>query len=292
MEVMIRRRRSPAPASPERHRTPSGWHQEEWESYDAVAEVYERIHAPHYAVPAADLVQMADVSEEGRILDVGTGTGVAAQAARRAGGPDAFVVGLDPSLPMLSFAAEKDPSLALVVGEALDLPFRDGSFDVVLANFVVSHFNRYETALFDMIRVLRPGGRLALSNWEAGEDDFTRTWREAAESIIGPELYRDAARRALPWQEVFSRPDRVEEILWDHGLRRLRVERRRYRFEVSREAYLEGQEIRMIGRSLHRIMGDAIWERFRTQVREEFARRFPDPIGDSREVWFAVATRP
>jgi ubiquinone/menaquinone biosynthesis C-methylase UbiE len=193
---------------------------------------------------------------------------------------------------MLWIAAAKDPSFSYVVGEALDLPFRDGSFDVVMANFVVSHFNRYETALFDMVRVLRSGARLALSNWEAGEDEFTRVWRETAEAIIGPELYRDATKRALPWQEVFSRPDEVEDILWDHGLRRLRVERRRYRFEVSLDEYLEGQEIRMIGRSLHRIMGGAIWERFRERVRDEFRSRFSDPIGDSREVWFAAATKP
>jgi ubiquinone/menaquinone biosynthesis C-methylase UbiE len=37
-------------------------------------------------------------------------------------------------------------------------PFRNGAFDAVTGNFVLSHFRRYETALFDMIRVRKPGG--------------------------------------------------------------------------------------------------------------------------------------
>ncbi len=286
------RRRKPTPVQPvPQQRTPSGWHQEDWQSYDHVAETYERVNAPRFSVPARDLVALAGVEPGHRVLDVGTGTGVAAAAAAEATGGEGLIVGLDPAPKMLGFARAKEAGIRWLVGEALDLPFVDGSFDRVLGNFVVSHFTRYETALFDMFRVLRPGGLLALSNWGAVEDEFGRTWRSVAESLVGKDLYRDAVRRGLPWQEHFSGPDRFADALHRAGLRQVRVEHREYRFEMTQESYLEGQETRMVARSLRRVMGDAIWERFRVQVRDDFRRRFADPIGDTRDVWFGLGRK-
>lgn len=263
----------------------------DWQSYDTGAEAYERVTAPRYALPARDLVTVAGIGPGHRVLDVGTGTGVAALAAVEAVGSDGLVVGVDPATAMLGIAAAKGSAARFVGGEALDLPFRDGAFNAVVANFVLSHFTKYETALFDMVRVLRPGGRLALSTWSAGEDEFSRTWREAAEVLVGKDLYRDAVRRGLPWQDRFSDPEPVREALNRAGLRPVDVEQRTYRFEMTIEDYLEGQELRMVARSLRHIMGQSIWERFRDQVREEFRSRFRDPIGDTRDVWFGSGTK-
>ncbi|HCP62483.1 MAG TPA: hypothetical protein DIU14_08460, partial [Actinobacteria bacterium] len=47
--------------------------------------------------------------------------------------------------------------------EAIDLPFRAATFDVVLSLFVLSHLHRLDTALFDMLRVLRSGGRAGVT---------------------------------------------------------------------------------------------------------------------------------
>ena len=57
----------------------------DWRSYDGVAEVYERVHAPRFVAVARDLLALAGVSAGARVLDVGTGTGVAAAAAAAAG---------------------------------------------------------------------------------------------------------------------------------------------------------------------------------------------------------------
>ena len=62
---------------------------DDWRSYDRTAETYERIHAPRFVEPARDLVALAGVRAGAKVLDVGTGTGVAAEVARdtrRAGG--------------------------------------------------------------------------------------------------------------------------------------------------------------------------------------------------------------
>ena len=48
---------------------------DDWRSYDAVAETYARVHAPRLAEPASDLVEIADVRQGWRVLDVGSGTG-------------------------------------------------------------------------------------------------------------------------------------------------------------------------------------------------------------------------
>ncbi|HEX6207778.1 MAG TPA: methyltransferase domain-containing protein [Actinomycetota bacterium] len=285
------RRRRPEAAGTTPQRTPSGYHQEDWESYDHVAEAYERVTAERTSGAARDLVELAGVGPGHQVLDVGTGTGVAAIAAIEHVGAEGLVVGLDPSSKMLALARPKHSEVHYVQGEALDLPFRDASFDRVIGNFVVLHFNRWETALFDMVRALRPGGVMGLSSWAASEDAFTEAWRQVAEELIGPELYRDAARRAAPWQERFSNPALFEESLKKAGLRRIRTERRSYRFEMTLGSYLEGMETRTLARSLHRIMGDAIWERFRERVRDEFDDRFAERIGDTRDVWFGLGVR-
>lgn len=130
---------------------------EEWRSYDSIAATYDRIRAPLFTLLARDVVVMLGLPPGGLALDVGTGTFVAALPALKAVGAEGVVVGLDPSLEMLRLAQGKGMS-QLVAGEVPGLPSPDGTFDGMLANFVLSHFTRYETALFDMVRVLWPAG--------------------------------------------------------------------------------------------------------------------------------------
>ena len=132
-----------------------------WQPFASVAETYDRVRAPVHAPPARDLVDLVAPPQAGRVLDVGTGTGVAAELAAGAVGPEGLVVGVDPSVPMLRQALPRHSRV--LAAQAIDLPFRDEIFDTVLANFVIAFFTRYETALFDMLRVLRRGGRLGVS---------------------------------------------------------------------------------------------------------------------------------
>src|SRR3989442_11342776 len=116
----------------------------DWRSYDEIAETYERVHAPRLAEPARDLVALAEPPPGGRVLDIGTGTGVAAEAAARAVGSAGLAVGVDRSVGMVLVGHGARPPLRLAAAEAIDLPFRDQTFDVVTANFVISHFAKYE----------------------------------------------------------------------------------------------------------------------------------------------------
>jgi ubiquinone/menaquinone biosynthesis C-methylase UbiE len=219
---------------------------------------------------------------------VGTGTGVLAAAARDAGWDP--VVGVDSSVPMLRLAAARVP--LIVAADAVDLPFPDARFDAVASAFALHVFPNYQTALFDMLRVIRPGGRFGTATWASSDDEFLRTWRGVAEAYGTKALLDDAKRRAAPWEERFADPSRLNEALRDAGLRHITLARHEYRHVVSIDDYLAGRETSALGRFLRGMLGDALWERFRARVEEEFRRRFSDPIGDTSEVLIATATRP
>src|SRR5689334_17152512 len=97
----------------------------DWRSYDSAAETHQRIAVPYvFLRPARDLVDAMRLAPGARVLDAGAGTGVAAQLAAQAVGPDGVVVALDPALEMLR--AGRAGGLATVVGgEAQALPFPD-----------------------------------------------------------------------------------------------------------------------------------------------------------------------
>lgn len=265
--------------------------QADWRAYDAVAADYARVHGPRTDLVARDLVVAAGVGEGARVLDVGTGTGVAARRAAERAGPEG-VVGVDASLPMLEEALRAGGGPRYVVGRAIDLPFEDGTFDVLLASFVLAHFANHETALYEMVRVLTPGGRLAVTTWGPEEDEFSRAWQEVAEQFVSGEILRDARRQAMPGGDRFADRERLREALSAAGLREVRVERREYRFAMTAEEYLVGREISAAGRLLREILGEALWARFRQRARETFARRFPPQFNDFRDANLAVGTKP
>ena len=256
-----------------------------------MAESYGRVHAERTALPGRDLVQLAGVESGARVLDVGTGTGVVAREAAHAAG-NGVVVGIDSSMAMLRRAVTDGGGPIYVAATAIDLPFRDETFSHVLASFVISHFTRYETALFDMVRVLKPGGRLGLTAWGPGEDEFSRAWRELAEQYAGPELLRDARKRAMPWVDLFENSDRLKSALYDAGLREVQVEHREYRFQETTEEYLEARETGAVGRFLREMLGEKLWATFQARARQTFTERFPPRFSDFRDVNLAVGRKP
>jgi len=264
---------------------------DDWRSYDGVAAAYERANGGRLSEPARDLVALAgDLPAAARALDVGTGTGLTASEASKAGA--ALVVGLDPSVPMLATGASVRDGFRPVAGRAIDLPFRDGSFDLVTASFVLNHVAKYDTALFDMVRVLRHGGRIAVSTWGPGVDELQRTWRELVSTVVGGDMLRDVLKQAVPWEDLFAQRGPLEEALIDAGLNRVRTEPRRYRFVYSIEEFLDGREAAATGRFVRSMLGEAGWASFRERARATFTERFADPLNDFRDVILAVATKP
>ncbi|MDP9118660.1 MAG: methyltransferase domain-containing protein [Actinomycetota bacterium] len=262
---------------------------EDWRSYDGVAEIYERVHAPRFADAARDLVAALGIGEGQRVLDIGTGTGAAADEIARAG---AKVVGVDRSLKMLSVAHRERPSLPFVAADVLDLPFRDRTFDVVAGNFVFAHFAKVETALFELTRVLSRGGRIGFTTWSDGKDAFQDTWTELIETVIPRDMLAPAYAAAAPGHDRFKQPQAIEEALRRAGFRPVRTERRRYQWSYPRDDLVEGLGTWAVGRFARNMLGESSWASFHERARTTFADRFPDPLNDFRDVILAVGTLP
>ena len=113
-------------------------------------------------VPAT--LSAARVSKGTRLLDVCTGPGVLAGAALERG---AQVVGLDFSGKLIDIAKRKVPGAEFQQGDAQLLPFEDESFDAVVCGYGVIHVPEPQKALSEMHRVLKPGGYVGASVWEA-----------------------------------------------------------------------------------------------------------------------------
>lgn len=113
------------------------------------------------------MIAQLDPRKHRQILDVATGTAdVAIQTVKRAGAK--HVTGLDLSEGMLAYGRRKvaaaglSDRIVLEQGDSENLPYADGSFDAVTVAYGVRNFENLERGLAEMLRVLRPGGKLVV----------------------------------------------------------------------------------------------------------------------------------
>ena len=133
--------------------------------YEAAAE-YDRAFAHVTAHFMPFLMRAAHLAPGMRVLDIATGTGLSAEAALAAVGPSGYVAAVDISLAMVEKARERlseAPNACVSVEDGQALSFSDGSFDAVLCNLGLMFFPDPVRGLSEFRRVLRPGGRAAVS---------------------------------------------------------------------------------------------------------------------------------
>jgi SAM-dependent methyltransferase len=127
---------------------------------------YDRLASYGSAAEAAHLVRFAGVTAADRVLDVGTGSGVVAIVAAGSG---ARVTAVDPTPALLSKARDNATLAGVEVawqeGVAERLPFADSSFDVVLSQYAHMFSSAPQKAASEMLRVLKPEGRIAFAAW-------------------------------------------------------------------------------------------------------------------------------
>ncbi|MGV0743595.1 methyltransferase domain-containing protein [Mycolicibacterium sp. XJ870] len=115
-------------------------------------------------------IDWLNIPPGGIALDVGSGPGNITAALARAAGLDGTALGVDISEPMLARAvtAEAGRQVGFVRADAQQLPFRDESFDAVVSLAVLQLIPDPAAALSEMVRVLRPGRRMAVMVPTAG----------------------------------------------------------------------------------------------------------------------------
>jgi SAM-dependent methyltransferase len=158
-------------------------------------------------IVAERLCEAADLRAGQRVLDVATGHGITALAAARRW---CNVTGIDYVPALIERARERAAADRLTVdfqvGDAEDLTFPDGAFDAVLSTFGVMFTADQEQAARELLRVCRPGGKIALANW-------------TPDGFVG-QMFRTIGRYLPPAPGVKSpalwgTEERIQELLGD-----------------------------------------------------------------------------
>jgi len=147
---------------------------------------------------------MAELQPGQWVLDLGSGAGFDALLAARKVGPQGHVAGIDMTDAMLERARSNAAAAGLanvefLKGDIESLPLADDLFDVVLSNCVLNLCPDKDRALGEIHRVLKPGGRLAVSDmaWAVEPPESVRRDLNAIVGCIGGALVLDDYRRRL-----------------------------------------------------------------------------------------------
>jgi len=163
------------------------------------------------------LLDAADVGAATRLLDVCCGTGAVTAAAA---GRGADAGGVDFSAAMLDHARRVHPQLRFDEGDAEALPYPDGAFDAVVSNFGIHHIAHSDRAMAEAHRVLRPGGRLAITNWATPAENIA--WRLLFDAI---RAHGDLqAANAPPSGGNLQTPEAALRLLADAGFTECRAQ--------------------------------------------------------------------
>jgi len=197
--------------------------------FDRIAPVYDAMN--HVMTAGLDRRWRAEtaravVSPGDRVLDSCCGTGDLAIACLRAGGR---VTGLDFSERMLDRARRKSDEVEWVEGDALALPFAEGSFDAATVGFGVRNLEDLGKGLGELRRVLRPRGRLAILEITTPRGllrPFYKLWFEGLVPLAGKLLPGGSAYTYLPASvRRFPEAKELAELMDSAGFEHVR-----YRF--------------------------------------------------------------
>jgi ubiquinone/menaquinone biosynthesis C-methylase UbiE len=246
--------------------------------FDRAAATYDQVGVPFFTPAGAALVAAADLRPGERVLDVGCGRGSSLLPAAEAVGPAGRVTGLDLAPGMVAAARAEAERRGLRhvevrVGDAEDPDLPPGSVDAVLAGLVLFFLPDPAAAVRRYARLLRPGGRLAVSTFaestpqdeaayrrllsgvlallppapEPGPDDpppperRLRT-RESLLDLVGGAGFTDVRFVERDFPVEFDTPRRLWDWAWSHGMRGLLESVPADRLDEARAAFLAAAE--------------------------------------------------
>jgi SAM-dependent methyltransferase len=195
---------------------------ERMQSTRSPAEVFEEFFVPAlFQQWGAVVADAAGITQGQRVLDVACGTGVLACAAFDRAGASGEVVGLDPNEDMLAVARRKSANMEWQNGRAESLHFSDESFDAVVSQFGLMFFDDQRTALREMMRVMKPGGRMAVAVWDSL--DHSPGYKALAAPI--ERLFGNSVADAFRAPFVLGDPELLLSLCADAGIANAKVTR-------------------------------------------------------------------
>jgi SAM-dependent methyltransferase len=182
-------------------------------SFDVAADAYVHFMGRFSGPLAEQFVRLAGPRPGERALDVGCGPAVATALLVDLLGAD-HVAAVDPSKQLVGATRDRFPDADVRLGYAEDLPFRDATFDVALAQLVVPFMADPVAGLREMGRVVRPGGTVAACAWDvpSGHSPLGLFWRAADD--LSPGASGAAVRPGM-------RPGHLADLARDAGLEHL-----------------------------------------------------------------------
>lgn len=182
-----------------------------WETGSA----YERYIGRWSRLVAAEFIEWLDVPAGAAWLDVGCGTG-ALSAEIAAGSAPSRVEGVDPSGPFIEQVSSRLTTLefSFRVGNALDLPYPDSSFDVAASALVLTFLSDPPLGVREMVRVTKSGGTVASYVWDySGEMQMMRCFWDTAEELLPSARGIDEALNF-----ALGRPEALAALFGEAGL--------------------------------------------------------------------------
>jgi ubiquinone/menaquinone biosynthesis C-methylase UbiE len=168
-------------------------------------------------------VQRLELTPDARVLDVCCGSGASAIPAAEIVGPNGFVLGVDLAENLLDLARSKAKqsglnNLEFRTADMLDLRLPDASFDAVVCVFGIFFVPDMEAAVRELWRLVRPGGKLAITTWGPGffEPATTAFWESVR--AVRPDLYKGFN----PWDRI-SEPEAVRALFAAAGIENVDV---------------------------------------------------------------------
>ena len=185
--------------------------------FDAVADEYEGWAGGLHGKAAVRLAAWAQPQPDEQCLDVGTGTGLVARELAGRLAADGRVIGIDPSAGMLREARRiGGGGIRFLEMWAEHLVFRDGSFDLVTFGDSIAYLIDPFASLEEAHRVLRPGGRIAIS---CHRRSLSTPAEEASFAALAALVLDDGLRvpRHTDYHQSFGEPDVLTRLLGEHG---------------------------------------------------------------------------